>query len=277
MYKGFNLEVNDGSNFLSPTDSYSSILSEQNKSIKTSLEDLYFKDGTIDAVKLQEAWFPSIDGVHVFISHAHTDIEIAERLACWLYNHFKIKSFIDSHVWGHANDLLRRIDNKYAKHSSGTSYDYDIRNLTTSNVHMLLSSALNTMMNQCETLIFINSEKSISKLGLVDRADEDRTLSPWIMSELATSRIIEKKEAISTRKRIFVKAAYDGMENMTESLATNRQMPEFKVSHKVSLEHLHKLKELDLVLWALAGMGSQGYDSLTILYNKYAGDNFDTK
>ncbi|WOX49048.1 hypothetical protein R2B70_03390 [Aeromonas sp. XH] len=274
MYKGFNLEVNDSSSFLSPTDNYSSILSEQNKSIKTSLEDLYFKDGTIDAVKLQEAWFPSIDGVHVFISHAHTDIEIAERLACWLYNNFKIKSFIDSHVWGHANDLLRKIDNKYAKYPSGTSYDYEIRNQTTSNVHMLLSSALNTMMDKCEALFFINSEKSISKLGLVDRADEDRTLSPWIMSELATSKIIEKKQAISTRKSNLVKAAYDGMESMSESLGINREMPEFKVSHKVSLEHLHNIQEIDLILWALVNSGRKGYDSLTILYNRNAGANF---
>lgn len=74
-----------------------------------------------------------------------------------------------------------------------------------------------------------------------------------------------------------MKAAYDGMESMNESLATNRQMPEFKVSHKVSLDHLYKLKEFDLILWGLAGLGSQTYDSLTILYNNYAGENFDTK
>lgn len=275
MFKGFNLDVSNTSSFLSPTSAYLSVLSDQNESIQKSLDDLYFKDGTIDAEKLKEAWFPTIEGMHVFISHAHSDVEIAERLACWLYDSFKIKSFIDSHVWGHANDLLRKIDNKYSKYPSGTSYDYGIRNLTTSNVHMLLSSALNTMMNQCEALFFINSDKSISKLGLVDRVDEERTLSPWIMSEIALSKIIEKKQAVASRRRVVAKSVHDGMEEMVlESLATNRQIPEFKVSHKVPLDHLHKLSEVDLILWKAYSAGKKGYDSLTVLYNNYAGENF---
>lgn len=279
MYKGFNLELNDSVYELDVTDDYLSILSEQKENIKKSLRDVYFKDGTIDAEKLKEAWFPSFDGIHVFISHAHSDVKFAERLACWLYDKFQIKSFIDSHVWGHANNLLREIDDKYAKFPSGISYSYEVRNRTTSNVHMLLSTALNRMMDQCETLLFINTDKSISKLDVFDETDyvdEDRTLSPWIMSELATSRIIEKKEVIS-RERLILEAGNENWQPVLKSLSKNRKMPEFKVSHKVELEHLYKINQDDITKWLECSGERKGYDSLTILYNRYAGDKFITK
>ncbi|MGL6239995.1 hypothetical protein [Aeromonas dhakensis] len=278
MYKGFNLELNDSIYELDVTDDYLSILSEQKRNIQNSLRDVYFKDGTIDAEKLKEAWFPSFDGIHVFISHAHSDVKFAERLACWLYDNFQIKSFIDSHVWGHANDLLREIDNRYAKFPSGISYSYEVRNRTTSNVHMLLSTALNRMMDQCETLLFINTNKSISKLDVFDETDyvdEDRTLSPWIMSELATSRIIEKKEAI-LRARITLEAGNEDWKPVIKSLSKNRKMPEFKVSHKVNLEHLYKLNIYNIITWLALSGESKGYDALTILYNTHTGDNFMT-
>lgn len=272
MFKGFNLNLGNGFNFLSATDTYLSYLSQQESSIQRSLDDLYFKDGTIDSEKLKEAWFPCIEDVHVFISHSHSDLKLAQDLACWLYDNFQIKSFIDSHVWWHANDLLRKIDNEYALQPSGKTYDYYIRNLTTSNVHMLLSSALNTMIDKCEALFFINTDKSISKLGLVDRPDEDRTLSPWIMSELTISRIIQKKQAISTRKEVITKSLGDGLELATEAL--HSYIPKFRVSHKVSLSHLHNMTEADLKTWSDSNQQRLKYDALTILYNKFSNQNF---
>lgn len=273
MYKGFNLELTSSLSLLDATNDYLSILSKQKNSIKNSLHDVYFKDGTIDSERLKQSWFPSFHGAHVFISHAHSDVKLAERLACWLYDRFEIRSFIDSHVWGHANELLKEIDNKYAMFPSGTSYSYDIRNRTTSNIHMLLSSALNSMMDQCEALFFINSDKSISKQDVFsegDELDEDRTLSPWIMSELAFSRIIEKKEVFSRERRIL-EAATESRKTVIKSLAHDA-MPDFKVSHKVNLDHLYKINIIDMISWWAYSGERKGYDALTSLYKNYADD-----
>ena len=48
----------------------------------------------------------------------------------WLYESFGIKSFIDSSVWGYANDLLKLIDDAYCLNLEGTnkSYNYEKRN-----------------------------------------------------------------------------------------------------------------------------------------------------
>lgn len=56
------------------------------------------------------------------------------------------------------NDLLREIDEKYCRHSNGTSFDYDKRNYSTSHVHMMLSIALSRMIDKCESVFFLNSE-----------------------------------------------------------------------------------------------------------------------
>ena len=45
-----------------------------------------------------------------------------------------------------SNDLLRRIDENYCRHSNGISFDYNKRNYSTSHVHMMLSIALSKML-----------------------------------------------------------------------------------------------------------------------------------
>ena len=61
---------------------------------------------------MQANWFPQIKA-DIFISHSHKDEDLALALAGWLKVSFGLTAFIDSCVWGYANDLLKMIDYKY--------------------------------------------------------------------------------------------------------------------------------------------------------------------
>ena len=77
-----------------------------------SVEKHIKENDKIDGTKMQENWFPKVDA-DIFISHSHKDENLAKGLAGWLYKEFGLEAFIDSCVWGYANDLLLEIDKKY--------------------------------------------------------------------------------------------------------------------------------------------------------------------
>ena len=143
-------------------------------------------DNDLDGNKLINDWFPNYKA-DIFISHSHDDVEMAKHLACWIERKFQLTTFIDSTVWGNSNDLLRNIDDKYAKEADG-SYNYDIRNFTTSHVHMMLATALNDVIYSSECLIFLNTPQSLS----VAEIGKEQTSSPWIYNELKTATTIKK-------------------------------------------------------------------------------------
>lgn len=127
-----------------------------------------------------------------------------------------VKSFIDSCLWGYSNDLLREIDEKYCRHSNGTSFDYDKRNYSTSHVHMMLSIALSRMIDKCESVFFLNSENSIS---IAEEISKERTASPWIYNELSLADMIEIRPINCYRDKFlqFSHRAYDAV-NESSSL-----------------------------------------------------------
>lgn len=92
-----------------------------------------------------------------------------------------MSSFIDSQIWGHSDQLLKEIDNKYCKNSSDSTYSYEKRNGSTAHIHMMLSYALTRMIDRTECVIFIESDKSISVSDSINK-----TNSPWIFHELST-------------------------------------------------------------------------------------------
>ena len=142
------------------------------------------KDGSLDASAIERDWFPEIKA-DVFLSHSHADEKSVINLAGYLYREFGIKSFIDSTVWGYADNLLKQIDEKYCvktKDEKGNStYSYEKRNRTTTHVHLLLQGALAKMINRCECLIFVNTPNSMK---ITDVQGETNTASPWIYSEI---------------------------------------------------------------------------------------------
>ncbi|TOP71104.1 hypothetical protein CGH09_24480, partial [Vibrio parahaemolyticus] len=68
--------------------------------------------------------------------------------------------FIDSSVWGYADELLHKIDNTYAYNDLTESYSYEIRNRTTSNIYLILQSSLASMIDASECLMFLNTENT---------------------------------------------------------------------------------------------------------------------
>lgn len=269
MFKGFNVSVN--SLILLPhSTNYKNQLALNETRIRESLKDFMFVDGSIDGDKLKQAWFPNISTPHVFISHSHKDLALAEGLASWLYEKFEIHSFIDSHVWGYANELLRLLDDKYALPAGSNTYNYNIRNETTSHVHMMLSNALNEVIDNTECLFFLNTDNAINNIALSHEADDHRTASPWIMSELATSLIVRKKPNVN--RPVLITKSANLEHNIFES--TSRS-DELIIQYKAPIEHLTKLSAAELFMWWVQHSNGEGYDALTLLYNQRCGENFD--
>lgn len=184
--------------------------------IQSSLKEFIGIDGVIDGTKLQERWFPTKQKFSVFLSHSHADEKLAISIAGFLKKELKLNTFIDSCLWGYSNDLLREIDERYCRHSNGTSFDYDKRNYSTSHVHMMLSIALSRMIDECEAVFFLNSENSIS---IGEEINRERTASPWIYNELSLADMIEIRPINCYRDRFlqFSHRAYDAV-NESSSL-----------------------------------------------------------
>lgn len=162
------------------------------------------KQAMIGGTQLQEEWFPSEfydSQFQVFISHSHSDESEVKKLAGYLYEHYGLRSFIDSLYWGYVNDLQRSLDDYYASYErDGKSYyDYDTRNFLTSNVHIMLSMALMKMMDSCECLIFVDSDNSL-KYSKGTKA----TPSPWIYEEMGYSKRLRVNVPQRYQKKIQV-------------------------------------------------------------------------
>ncbi len=238
MYRGFELNIKDWK----IGDSYEALGASQYEKYKretsTFLKQYLTKNGALDGAKMQEEWFPEVDA-DIFISHSHTDEKIALRLAGWLLSTFKIKSFIDSSIWKYSNDLLKIIDDNHCKNTDQKTYNYNLRNNSTSHVHIMLSTALSKMIDKTECFFFINTDNSITTEKAIN---ESRTYSPWIYSELEMSRLIRKKELSEYRKLVSKTVLFSA----NESKMINESVP---ITHKVDLEHLTKLTKDDFTVW----------------------------
>lgn len=74
----------------------------------------------ISVDNLREIAFPS-DDYDVFICHSHADEGLARFLAAFL-GAKGLRVFVDSIYWSHYEEILRGIDDKYARASDGTFY-----------------------------------------------------------------------------------------------------------------------------------------------------------
>jgi hypothetical protein len=254
MHRGFNFKSTFNSEIIGGSLKKGEEIYENIKKIsKLSLDKYISPDGSIDASKMQEDWFPQERiAADVFISHSHKDKSIAISLAGWLYEEFELKCFIDSCIWGYANELLKSIDNKYCwtddKHET---YNYNNRNYSTSHIHVMLSSALSKMMDKSECLFFINTRNSITPKGIIEQTE-----SPWIYSEITMSQLLKRNPT--------------GRVNLTEDTIFKsfsarslvESMPAFK--YKVGLSHLTEIDETNLSKWYFSK--NQTQHPLDILY-----------
>jgi len=250
MYKGFDVSLNTlNEEFYH---SGKRLFDKIQKSTIQQLDKYIGIDGVINGSDLEVDWFSEIDS-HIFISHSHKDEKLAISLAGYLYEKHGIKCFVDSCIWGYSNDLLKQIDDKYCRNIHGNTYSYEKRNFSTSHVYMMLSIALNKMIGKCEGFFLLNSPNSIQTSGIFNE-----TYSPWLYSEIITSKLIEKKtpdRLLNRRTESFSKGSKEDWIN-----------EDLKVKYKVTLNHLDKLSQQDISNWG--GMNSDSPENaLDILYH----------
>jgi len=180
--------------------------SEHQKEVQDCLSEYITEEGIINGSALKEHWF-SISKKDIFISHSHKDIHKVKAFAGWLKENFGLESFIDSCSWGYCDELLKKIDKKYCYKPKTRTYDYDLRNYTTSHVHMMLSTALTEMINKTECIIFFNTPNSIIMSDELDKINKnEKTVSPWIYHELSISTMIQISPP---NRRSFLQERYD--------------------------------------------------------------------
>lgn len=180
--------------------------SEHQKEVQDCLSEYITEEGIINGSALKEHWF-SISQKDIFISHSHKDIHKVKAFAGWLKLNFGLEAFIDSCSWGYCDVLLNKIDKKYCYKPKTKTYDYNLRNYTTSHVHMMLSTALTEMINKTECIIFFNTPNSIIMADELDKiSKKEKTISPWIYHELSISTMIQISPP---QRRSFLQERYD--------------------------------------------------------------------
>jgi hypothetical protein len=208
----------------------------------------------IDGGDLRDDWFAPISA-QVFISHSHADRESAWAFASFLRSVLRLRTFVDSGVWGYADDLLGEIDDNYCYNPDTGCYRYSARNRSTTHVHMMLATALAEMIDRCECILFLNTPSSITAKSSIKGT---QTTSPWIFHELITSKLITKHPLDRRPKRF---------KTLDETvLAMDSQLPD--VMYPAPLDHLSYLDEAGLSAWLRCG--EEGADALDYLYASHA-------
>lgn len=150
-------------------------------------EYLLGSDNSLNVEKIAEDFFPKVEP-DIFLSHSHHDEKDIIKLALAL-ERIGLEVFVDSCVWGWADTLLKKIDNKYCLKQDGY-YSYENRNRTTANTYMILNSALQNTISKSELFLFLHTENSL-KLDSIYKGDE-HIESPLIFSELNFAKLCER-------------------------------------------------------------------------------------
>lgn len=201
------------------------LFSAHEKEVQDCLSEYITEDGIINGTALKEHWF-SISKKDVFISHSHCDINKVKAFAGWLYDCFGLEAFIDSCSWGYCDDLLKKIDKKYCYKPKTDTYDYQLRNYTTSHVHMMLSTALTEMMDNTECIIFFNTPNSINISEEIDKIKQEKgktTVSPWIYHELSMTTMLRQKKTNRIEK-VVEHFAQDSLAQLTIEYDVNKAL-----------------------------------------------------
>lgn len=238
------------------------LFQEDKVKIKDTIDKYYIESNEtlLDGNKIMEEWFPLVES-DIFISHSHSDIEVIYELVGFLNIEYGIKAFIDSAVWGYADELLKMIDDKHCKNNNSNTYNYERRNVTTSNVYLMLLNSLHNMIDNIECVIFIETPNSVKK---ITELFEDSTYSPWIFSELNIVEKIRIKKPLRYQKNNvqlnFEKRASDGYK-----MLENVQVA-YKIDEQIS--KLEKLSNKELMAMKVRGITNPAaFHSLDRLYS----------
>ena len=191
MFAKFNLKLSP--NDLIPS-STSDINADLDKKIYTALEKYALSDGSLDASAIALDWFPEMDA-KVFLSHSHVDEKIVKSFASFLYEEYGITSFIDSTVWGYADNLIELLNEKYCSDIKDDNDLLRAKNRIASFVYILLQSALTKMIDHCECFIFVNTSNSLYSTDTLISC----TRSIWLYNELLMANRIRSRSLESHR------------------------------------------------------------------------------
>lgn len=247
MYRGFNLKdftygINEKYLLLGKA-----IQELEFVRIQESFRKYFVNNRFLDGAKIMNDWFPINKG-HIFLSHSHKDLDLALSISGLLKEKFNLEVFVDSTVWLNSSDLLKSIDDKYCKNSDGIMYNYQKRNFSTSHVHIMLMTSLNKMIENCEALFFLNTPNSL----YIGDSIQEHTFSPWIYSEIETSKTINKKtpQRLVRRTKVF-------SDLLETSVMLNESLtPDLQISYEMHLGHLTSIDKWDFDSWINCGANS---------------------
>ncbi len=201
--------------------------------IRSTLDSFISKNGKLDGSKMQANWIPQVSA-DIFISHSHQDEDLAILLSEYFHQTFGLTVFIDSCIWGYANDLLKLIDDEYCLNSSGETYNYTKRNYSTSHIHMMLSTALTMMIDKSECVLFLNTPNSITPNEVITK-----TKSPWIYSEIAMTSLVRQKPLNEYR-----------VKKITESFSEGGEIRKgLDFEYAINTDHLTSISKDILLRW----------------------------
>lgn len=230
MFSGFKLSFNgyDESYYKQGL----SLFSRYKRDAAVILEKYIGIDGSLNGTSIQSDWFPQVKA-DIFISHSHKDEKSAITLAGML-SEMGLTVFIDSCIWGYAPSLLKSIDDRSCMNDTRTSYIYEERNKSTSHVHMMLSAALNMMIDKTEAVFFLNTPNSVEASGVLQE-----TVSPWIYAEIAMTRLVRKRDLSDYRPDIS-KSLNESVRSFSENV---------RIRYQLDTGHLTNLTNDDLITW----------------------------
>lgn len=253
MHKSIQIEDFDFTMFSHINDQKVSIYKEGNKNTLINIQDyLLNKKNILSVEKIYEKLFVDVKP-DIFLSHSHADEDDVIRLAILIEQQLNLKVFIDSCIWGDAFKLLREIDEEYCL--NGSNFNYRKRNYTTSNVFMILNSALHRVIYNCEVFIFLGTDNSTSIKEVFK--NEKYLSSPWIYSELQFAKLVRrtpKPRQFSMESRdqaIAESMAFDNDLNFaypipeTDATLSNRKLRNWiEDSNRYSSQDVHPLDRL---------------------------------
>jgi len=251
MYKGFNVNLFNWkkNEFYDKCLSIGKNLYAKNRNeIKKTIDGFKNDNGNLNGSLMIANWFPEIDA-DVFLSHSHRDKEIAIALAGLLKSKFDLNTFIDSSVWGYSNELIQLLDDEYCYNISSDTYDYTKSINSSSHVHMMLINAIIKMIDLSECLFFLNTPNSIQPENVINK-----TISPWIYSEIALTKLI----------RVKLPEEHRFLDNKWEIMEQARN---FSVEYDVELDHLYNINIDTIKKWIEIRHEIDDVYSLDLLYN----------
>lgn len=267
MYTAFNLQINleDFPN----VEEYIRLGKQRKEDLNhlaiKELNDFLLSEEILDGKKLSNSWFKTIES-DVFISHSHNDTNLAYALAGWLKKEFDLEVFLDEVVWGNADTLLKKIDEKYCKQENSKNYDYNKRNFSTSHVHAMLSTAIHSVMDNAEAIFFLNTNESFPPIKDVLNEDSTYTLSPWIYQETINAKLLRITKWEEYRKRKGLRHSANESFSNKLNIAYKTPLSEFTIANKDAL-FLWQKKYSDFLKTPYAKLFSLDYNHpLNYLY-----------